>query len=222
MKQHFNVRVLVLLGVFVALAELLVAQRTSNRILVVNGKAVDAAVLLINGRSYVNVEALAQITNGTVSFQSNRIILTIPESAPTVPASPPKLSKEFANAALASLAQLREWKGAIETMIRFQTPADEPWFQDFHGRAEESLKLATVAASTALDHSADQLLENEFGNLAQWASDAVAARQALNATRTMSPDVLQNDPVLQKISDCSQSLSAVLVSGVFADVPACH
>ncbi len=222
MNRHFNIRVLVLLAVFVALAELLLAQNNSNRVLVVNGKIVDAAVLQINGRSYVNVETLAQITNGSVSVQSNRIMLTIPESGATGLGGPPKLSKEFTNTALVELAQIREWKGAIETMIRFQGPADGPWFQNYHDRAEESFKLAKVAASPALDRDALQLLENEFGNLAKWASDAVATRQALNATRTMSPDVLQNDQELQKISDCAQLLSAMLVSGVFADIPACH
>jgi hypothetical protein len=215
---------MVLLVSFVTLAGILSAQRASNRVLVVNGKTTSVPILEVRGRSYVDVETLAQVANGSVTFQSNRIILTIPQSnsGSTTPEPPPRLSKEFASAALVELAEMREWKAAIETMISLQVPASEPWFQNYHDRAEESLRLAKVAASTGPDQTALQLLQNEFGNQAEWAGNAIATRQSLNATRTMNPNVLQNDPVLQKISNCGQSLSSMLVSGVFADIPSCH
>jgi len=224
MNRHFRFRFAALLGVILALAGLAMAQRLTNRVLVLNGQATTVPVAQIGGRSYVDIEALAQITNGSLGFESNRIILTIPSlSSPAEGSgSSPRLSKDLSSAGLGALAQMREWKAAIETMIRFQVPADGPWFQDYRDRTEESMGLAKVAALNAADQRALQLLENEFANLSQWAGNAVDQRRSLNATRTLSPDVLQNDQVLQKISSCSQFLGSMLVSGAFSDNPACH
>jgi hypothetical protein len=219
MNKCSNLRWVVLAGVLVMLAGLLSAQRP--RILVVNGRNA-GPVLQMRGRNYVDVETLAQNTNASVNFQPDHIILTIPGSGAATAQSPEGLSKEFANAAFADLAQMREWKGAIETMITFRVPVTGTYLQDYHDRAEEGLRLANVAASNPSDHNAYQLLQNGFTTLAHWAGNAVAARQALNATRTLGPDVLQNDPVLEKISSCSKFLSTMLVSGSFADDPSCH
>jgi len=96
------------------------------------------------------------------------------------------------------------------------------WPQDYHDRVEANLGQLGVAASTAADQDALQLLQNEFSNLSRWASDVVATRQSLNATNTVRPDTMQSDQTLAKISDCSRFLSSMLVTGVFADNPSCH
>jgi hypothetical protein len=44
----------------------------------------------------------------------------------------------------------------------------------------------------------------------------------LNATNTIRPDFVQNDQMLAKVSDCARFLSAMLVSGTFADNQSCH
>jgi hypothetical protein len=224
MNLHFSIRVFTFIGIVVVLAGVVLAQRSSRRLLIVNGKAANLEVLQINGRSYVDIASLAQATDGSVSFQANRIVLAIPDSngGTTAAGAAPRLSKEFSGAALVEIALMREWKGGMETMIRLQVPADQAWFQEYHDRAEEGLRMAKVSASTPPDHDAVQLLDNEFTSLANWAGNAFDARRALNATRTVSPDVLQNDQTLQKISNCAQFLSTMLVSGVFTDNPACH
>jgi hypothetical protein len=66
------------------------------------------------------------------------------------------------------------------------------------------------------------LLNNEFDKLAGWANDVIAARQSLNAEKTIDPNSLQNDPVLAKITECGQFLNAMLLSGDFSDSPSCH
>jgi hypothetical protein len=96
------------------------------------------------------------------------------------------------------------------------------WPQDYHDRVESDLAQVALAATTAYDQDAFQLLRNEFGNLSQWASDVVSTRQAMNATNTVNPNAVQNDQALKKISDCSQFLSSMLVTGVFADNASCH
>src|SRR5258705_4192758 len=82
MKKHGNFRFFLPLGFVLALAGVLFAQSTpnKNKILVVNGKSAGPAVRQIDGRSYVDIETLAQVTNGVFTLQRHPILLTIPAS----------------------------------------------------------------------------------------------------------------------------------------------
>src|ERR1700719_4056162 len=111
MKQRINFGYLVLTGVaLLSFAGLLWAQRGPDKKLEVNGKTMDSPVVNIGGRSYVDVETLAQITNGVVAVQPDRIVLTIPRAASSAPppAAPPPdaLSREFAREAIGLLAEM--------------------------------------------------------------------------------------------------------------------
>lgn len=220
--EYCNFRLAGLIGVFALLVGSLLAQRP--RILLVNGKNVGPAILQSSGRTYVDAEILAQALNGSVALQSDRVILTIPSANPGDAATklPQTISREFASAALADVALMREWKVAIETMIILQSLATGTFFQDYQDRAEESLRQASLAATTAPDHQAFQLLQNEFSNLAKWAGNAIATRQAMDSTKTMNTNYLKNDLELQKISDCGKDLSSMIVSLSFMDIPTCH
>jgi hypothetical protein len=228
MNRRSNLRYFVVFGTLLSLAGVLRAQRAPDKILVVNGKTIDSPLIQIAGHSYVAVETLAQITNGVIAVQPDRIVLTIPvaaSSAPPPPPSPPSpegLSKEFAREAIAVLAEMREWRGAIGTTRSYNVPFTGTWPQDYHDHAEASLQHVSVAASTASDRDALQLLRNEFDNLSNWTGIVIAERQALNATKTVDPNMMQNDQSLAKISSCSSFLSGMLVSGAFADSPSCH
>src|SRR5271157_5785855 len=60
-----------------------------NLTLVVTGQPGQIPILQMNGKSYVDVDALARLTNSSVSFKGNHVILTPPGSAPrTLPADP--------------------------------------------------------------------------------------------------------------------------------------
>ena len=216
-------------------AGLLLAQNAPDRPLIVNGKSVGMAVQMGN-HAYVDVETLAQATNGTVTIEPNRIVLTIPAPgssaapgpgpgaglAPLPPAPPPGLTRNFASQAIAELAEMREWRGAVGTILSYGVPVVGTWPQDYHDRVGSDLERVALAASTAADEEAMQLLRNEFSNLERWANDVVSARQSLNATNSVRPDAMQTDPLLAKISDCSRFLSSMLVSGTFADDQSCH
>jgi hypothetical protein len=132
------------------------------------------------------------------------------------------LSREFARVAIAELAEMREWRGAIGTILTYGVPVVGTWPQDYHDRVSADLNQVAVAATTASDQDALQLLRNDFENLAQWADGVVTTRNSLNATKTVNPNVMQNDQTLTKISDCSRFLSSMLVTGVFADNAGCH
>ena len=87
MNRLSHLQYVVLLGFVLSIAAVLLAQRAPNKTLVVNGETTDATVMQIDGRSYVDIETLAQITNGTVTVEPNRIVLTIPVSNPAAAAS---------------------------------------------------------------------------------------------------------------------------------------
>src|SRR5664279_6449972 len=58
-----------------------------NLTLIVTGQPGRIPIVQINGKSYVDVDALARVTNSSVSIKGNQVILTPPGSAPgTLPA----------------------------------------------------------------------------------------------------------------------------------------
>lgn len=212
----------------VLLAASAVAQSPPQKVtLVMNGRETDGAVSQIAGRSYVDVETLARILNATLSFKPGRVILTGP-AAETInkPASVVQgFSKEFARAGIAQLAEMREWKGAISSAIRSGVAGGNwlaPLLKEHRARAAESLNETSVAAKTESDLKALELLKSDFTNLGQWDSEAQATIQSLNAEKNLNPPAAQNDPLLMKISECGNSLNAMLVGGEFADSISCH
>jgi hypothetical protein len=194
---------------------------------VVNGRTAEAAVVQIDGHSYVDVDALARIMNAAVSFEAGRVILKVPaaEGGTKPERIAPGLSKDFAKAGISQLAEMREWKAAIASAIRSGVAEGNwlaPLLRDHRARAEASLGQTSLAAKTESDHKALQLLKNELTNLGEWDSNAQATIHSLNAEQSVNPVATQNDPLLAKISECGNFLSAMLVDGEFADSPSCH
>jgi len=228
MNRLDSFRFVLVFGLVLSLTVALLGQPTPDKVLVVNGRTAATAIRQIDGRSYIDIETLAQITNGVFTVEPNRIVLTIPgsDSSVTPSATPSQttqgLSKDFAKAASAELAEMREWRGALGTMITYGLAVSGSWAQEYHAQVEEGLRQAMVAASTDADRNALQLIRNEYDKLAGWAGDVFAERQALDGARTMDPNATQNDAALAKIMSCGRFLNVMLVSGVFADDPSCH
>jgi hypothetical protein len=223
MNRRRNLQILVLLGLAFSFVAVLLAQGPSDKRLLVNGKNTGVTLLQADGRFYVDVETLARITRGTVTVEPTQVVLTIPRASADVssPQTTDELSKEFVSAAVVALAEMKEWKGALQMMITYGFAIDGSGAQIYREQAETSLTQAMVAASTNADRSALQLLSNEFAHLAKWESDVIADREALNSAKTLDPNALQDDPALTKISSCGRFLNNMLVSRTFADNPSC-
>ena len=175
------------LPVILALPVLISAQSEPHpQMLVVNVQAGKTSVVQVNGRSYVDVEALAQIANGTVAFKDNQITLIVPASASGTAGQPssPGFSKEFLSAAIESIAAVREWQIGIATAIQNSISVTDSWVSGFQRQANDSLRQASVAAVTATDRAALQLLTNENNNMQKWSDQLIAARKTL---QYMSP-----------------------------------
>ncbi len=200
-----------------------VAQQT--RTLIVNGQTGQVTVVQVDGRSYVDLEALARIANGSLGFSGNQITLTLPgggsapAAASTSSASTPGLSKGFLKAGIEAMSLVREWHSALASAIQNGFPIAENWLSGYRTQAAAGLRLASVAASTDSDQSALQLLNAEFENMKTLSNKYVAKRQSLDY---IAPDALTNDALNQKIMNCGHSLSAMAASGQFVDDGSCQ
>ena len=197
-----------------------------NWTLVIAGRPGQAPVLRKDGRSYVDVEALAQLTSGSLGFKGNQITLTLPGEnnapAPAVATNAPAnmgFSKEFMKAGIEQMSVIREWRSALVNAVQNGYPVTDASMANYRGQAATALRLASVAVSTDSDRNAYQLLSNELDNMQKLSNKIVAARQNMNYT---SGDALTDDPLDQQILSCARSLAAMAASGQFQDDGSCH
>jgi len=192
-----------------------------TQILLVNGQAGKTTVVRVNGRTYIDVEALAQVGNGSFAIKENQITLIIPPPPSAAPGQPanPGFSKDFLSAAVESIAAVREWRTAIATAIQNSISVTDDWVSVFRGRASDSLRQASVAAVSGTDRAALQLLTGENNNMEKWSQQIIAARAKL---QYMSPTEVNSDPLFQQILTCSHSIATMVGSGQYQDEPSCH
>jgi hypothetical protein len=209
-----------------ALTLTLAGQQSSS--LLISGQQGSAKVIQVQGRNYVEVEGLAKLTNGSLSFKGNQIVLTLPGSdgtapppadANAAPPSPPGFSKDFLNAGIEAMAQVREWHTALRTAIERGLPLAQDWLGAYAANARQALRLASVAINTDSDKSAYPLLVAEFNNVKSLSDKYVGMAQSMNY---IAPNSLQSDPLEQKIQACGHALSAMAGSVQFVDESACQ
>ena len=195
--------------------------------LVVSGQPGQAVVLRVNGRSYVDVEELARLTNGSLGFKENQITLTLTASGASTPiavpaasqTSSPEFSKDFLKAGIEEMAVIREWRSALVNAVHNGYPVTDDFVADYQAQARKNLSLVSVAASTDSDRKAFQLLSNEFDNMQKLSNKVLSARKNMNY---ISRDALKDAPLVQQILNCERSLASMAVSGQFQDDGSCH
>jgi hypothetical protein len=191
-----------------------------HRTIIVTGHAGELSVVEMEGRSYVEIQALAQLVNASLSFNGNQMVLTLPgPSVHTGATAPVELSKDFIRAAIEEMSIIREWRSTLTNAVQRGYPITEDWIGSFRDEARKSLRLVQVAATTESDRSAFQLLTNVFNTMNK------LSNRFLEATRTrtyISPDALNNDPLDQSILTCAHSLAAMAAQGQFMDDGSCH
>jgi hypothetical protein len=189
----------------------------------VTGYPEQVPVIQMNGKSYVEIEALARLTSGSLAFRARQIILTLPTSAPTTAApatnQPAGFSKEFLRAGIEQMTAIREWRIAIVNAVQSSFPVTDDWVAGYRRTADSKLTLASAAIATDSDRSAFTLLSNEFSKMQTLSDKYLALRKSLTY---IAPDSLDNDPLDQQILSCARGLSSFAASDQFQDVPACH
>jgi hypothetical protein len=207
------------------------AGQQQNRTIVVNGQAGQATVVRMNGGTYVDLETLARIANGSVSFQGDRIILNLSGTGGSS-ASPgaenndqpdSQFTQAFMNAGIQAVATIKQWRSTLAYAVQRGVPGDGSRSFVLRDKAAESVRLASAAASNDADRNGAQLLNNQFNNVQDWTNKLIEARKSMStANLSMSPDALKDDPLYQKIAGCSEFLGQTLAAGSFQDNPSCH
>jgi hypothetical protein len=193
--------------------------------LTVSGHSGQVPVTQINGRSYVAVDALARLMNGSLGYQGNHITLTVPSGGSVAAGVPPGqpansgFSKGFLNAGIETMSDIREWRSALLNAVQNGFPVTEPWMANYHSQAVKSLRLTSVAATTDSDHNALRLLSRELDHMQELGNKVLAARKNLSY---ITPEIVQKDPLDQKIMNCARSLAAMVANGAFQDNGSCN
>lgn len=197
----------------------------------IQGYPGQANVIRSQGRVFVDVQELTRIANGSLSFEKDRIILTLPlreasESAVGDPGSA-GFSRAFMRAAIEAMASMREWGGMLLVTVQNGYPVGNNMVGNtiiaYQARAADSVALASAAASTDSDTRGLELLRNEFSNLQAWSDGFVNARNSLSAADlTTSESRLKDDRDAQKIIGCGQFLAKMFAGGTFQDDVTCH
>jgi hypothetical protein len=226
MRHKLVVAGLMLAGLMAMSGRIESQAASPSRTLVISGQSGQAPVFQMNGRSYVDLEALAQLTNGSLSFKGNQIVLTLSGSAASAPAAVPQasqpasaFSKDFLRAGIEVMSVVREWRSALVNAVQNGYPITDDFMATYRGQTATNLRLASVAASTDSDQNALQLLSNEVDKMQKLSSKVLAARKDMNY---ISADALKGDPLDQQILSCARSLAAMAASGQFQDDGSCH
>ena len=202
-----------------------------NRTLVINGQSSQVEVVKIDGRSYIDLGALARITSGSLRFKSNRILLNIPPSTVSAPSDDPtpspaddlSLSQDFMKAGIEAIAEMREWASPLAYAIQNGYNVTDSWVATYREQALHDVNLASAAATTDADRSALQLLNHEYQAVLHWSNKLVEARKAMDTAKySLSDNALRDDPLSQKIITCGHFLASMFGSGSFQEDASCH
>ena len=189
----------------------------------------------VNGHSYVDLEALARVVGGTLTYRNGRAVLTVPglaadaapaavQPAPTAataeqPAQRPVLTRDFVTAGVQAVSQMREWRTTLAHAVANNQPVTTDLLGPFQRQSETQVALAAAAARTDPDRSAATLLQNELANLRTLSSNYISTHDTITNIRT---DALDTDPLHAKVVSCLQALAGMQAGGSFQDVSTCH
>jgi len=197
----------------------------------IQGYAAEAPVVQLQGRALVDVQDLARLTNGSLTFEKDRIILTMPHSDDSKPAGDntgkARFSPAFTRAGIEATASIREWGGMLMISVQNGYPVGNTMagntIMAYEGRAADTVALASSAASNDSDSRGLELLKNEFNNVQAWAAGYIKARNSLRAANlSISESALEKDEEIQKLVHCGQFLGQMFASGTFRDDAACR
>jgi hypothetical protein len=224
--RDFHLRLMVWLSLVPTMMFSAMAQTgQSTGTLSISGQQETAPLVRMNGKSYVDIESLARLTHGSVRFQGNQIILTLPQMAGTpAPAEAqkpktPQLSGAFLAAEIEALTAIREWRVSLVNAVQNNYPVTENWMGGLRRAADTKLELAVAAASTDPDHQALDLLRNEYTNMQQESDQFLTTHAKVNY---ISPDSFENNALDTKILTCERALASMAASTQFQDAPSCH
>jgi hypothetical protein len=217
------------LVILVTMAEAQTQKRTET--VLVQDCTGTATVLQSQGRVFVDVQELAKIAGGSVKFEKDRVVITLPRRDSTASsgddAAASRFSPGFTSAAIEAMASVREWGGMLMTIVRNGYPVGNNMagntLSAYQARAADRVALASVAASTDADNRGLELLRGEFSTVQDWSERFVQARSSLSAANlSTSEKAIDNDADAQKALRCGEFLSQMFAKGSVQEDAACR
>ena len=182
----------------------------------------EAQILQINGKSYVEIETLARLTQGTLSFKATQTTLTLPplnsEAQASAPHAKAGFSTAFVQAGIEEISVIREWRIAIVNAVQNNTPVSEDWISTHHRLAEKTLALASAAVSTDDDRNAFPMLTAEFNNMQKLSELYLALRKQASAIYPDNFDISLEEQIL----NCARGFVSMMENHEFQDQASCH
>ncbi len=216
-----SIAALILLMASVSVAQSQLKKKT----LVLNGQSGEVTFFEIDGHFYIDLTTLARIGNGSLAFDGNQIVLTLPSTAmPSAPVSQDSgaMSPEFMSAAVQELGQIKEWRSFTAYGLQNALPGTGARLLLLRDKASDGLRQATVAAYTPDDKQALKLLNTHYNNVLKWFNKVFDARKNMAAANySMNPDALAQDPQFQTLVRCHDFLSSMVPSGTYSDDGSC-
>jgi hypothetical protein len=221
---HFCTILLLFAGTALAQSERI------TRTIVVNGHSGEATIYQIDGKSFIDLESLVQIANGTMGFRGNQITLVLPGSkdGQDVPSSaarekPAGMSMDFMKSGVEFVSAIKNWTNALTYAVQKGVPGDGSRIVILRDRAAEALRIAKVSSSTESDDSSYQLLASHFDDVRKWSDILIGERRSMDTGKySMSNEELENDETFKKITGCTKFLSTMIPSGHYQDSTNCR
>jgi hypothetical protein len=188
--------------------------------LVIVGRSGSADVIQRDGHNYVDVQGLASITQSSIRFNGNQIVLAMPGTIANAPApAAPGFSKDFAAAGIELMSEIREWRAALKNAIEHNYLLNEAWHSAARAEAQQALGMASIAISNNSDKNAFTFLTNEFTTM-----NALSEKYLkMSESRTyINPASFGSDPLNQKITTCAHSLASMAAANQFIDDGSCR
>lgn len=196
----------------------LTAQHSDS--LSVAGQTGSARVVQVNGHNYVEVEGIARLTNSSINFVGNQIIITLPGADANLPApAPAGFSRDFVTAGIEAMAEQREWRAALKNAIERRYPLAENWLSALRAKAQQALTIASVSATTAADKNALPFLTNQFNNMSTLSDKYLKMSVSLTY---IDPKAIDKDALDRKIAACAHSLASMATTNQFVDDGSCR
>ncbi len=191
--------------------------------LTIAGHQGEAQLIQVNGKSYIDIEALARLTRGTLSFKANQTVLMLPSfgmrgAGARDPCNCGSLKSFHPGGNRGDQRHPR-----MADCDRQRGPEKQPRVGRLDIRtarlADKNLALASAAASTDDDRSAYPLLSTELNNMQNLSELYLAFRQQATF---ISPDTFHSSPLEDQILNCARGFVSMTESHEFQDQPACH
>jgi hypothetical protein len=215
-----------MVAAILALSRIAQSQASTQSLVVNGGESVP--ITQLNGRNYVDVEALARAANGSLSFNGSQVILKLSAAgnaaAPHEPGTSNstadnRFSPGFLRAGIEAMSALREWHSVLASAIENGYPITQAGLARYEGQATTGVRLAQVAAKTNADHQGAQLVDNAYQKMKQLSGKYVTMRVNMNY---VARDALQNDPLDRNLVACGKALAAMDANDQYTNEVSCQ